>query len=95
MPVSENLRILDIDEIIDAQLIAARLVAQPMSSDTSLDMQLAHTPAGEMVVGAINFQHSVINGFSAAGIDIRDPFEMLLALKRDADPSGERRRNCG
>jgi methylmalonyl-CoA mutase cobalamin-binding subunit len=82
VPVSENLRIPDIDEIIDAQLFAARLAAQPMSSDSSLDMQLAHTQAGAMVVGAINFQHSVMNGFSAAGIDIRNPFEMLLALKR-------------
>ncbi len=82
VPVSENIRIPDIDEIIAAQLFAARLIEQPLSPASSLDMELAHRLAGSMIFGAINFQTNVLNGFDAAGIDIRDPFEMLLALKR-------------
>ena len=82
VPVSENIRIPDIDEIIAAQLFAARLVEQPLAQTSSLDMELAHRLAGEMVFGAIKFQKNVLDGFARAGIDIDDPFEMLLALKR-------------
>ncbi len=82
VPVSENIRIPDIDEIIAAQVFAARLVEQPLAQNSSLDMELAHRLAGEMVFGAIKFQNNVLDGFTRAGIDIHDPFEMLLALKR-------------
>ncbi len=82
VPVSENIRIPDIDEIIAAQVFAARLVEQPLAPNSSLDMELAHRLAGEMVFGAIKFQHNVLDGFTRAGIDIDNPFEMLLALKR-------------
>jgi len=82
VPVSENIRIPDIDEIIAAQMFAARLVEQPLVHNSSLDMELAHRLAGEMIFGAIKFQHNVLDGFTHAGIDIDDPFEMLLALKR-------------
>lgn len=82
VPVSENIRIPDIDEIIAAQLFAARLIEQPLAPNSSLDMELAHRLAGEMVFGAIKFQKNVLDGLMRAGIDVDDPFEMLLALKR-------------
>jgi len=82
VPVSENIRIPDIDEIIAAQLFAARLVEQPLAQDSSLDMELAHRLAGEMIFGGLKFQNNVLDGFTRAGIDVDNPFEMLLALRR-------------
>ena len=82
VPVSENYRIPDIDEIITAQLFAARLEEQSLDVKNIVDMEMAERLANEMIFGGMNFQHNVLNGLNAAGIDIRNPFEMLLALKR-------------
>lgn len=82
VPVSENLRIPDIDEIIAAQLFAAELVQQPLDLESSLDIELAQQLAGEMIFGALTFKNNVLNGFALASINILDPFEMLLGLKR-------------
>ena len=38
--------------------------------------------ADRIVEGGRQFRDNVLNGFTDAGIDIRNPFEMLLAIRR-------------
>ncbi len=84
VPVSENVRIPDIKEIIAAQLFAGELLSREPCAETcvGLDMDLADQLADNLLFGAIGFQHNVLNGLVAAGINIRSPFEMMLALRR-------------
>ena len=82
VPVRENSRIPDIDEIIDAQLFAGRLVERSRGYADLFDYEKAEATADEIVAGGRRFFHSVISGLEAAGIDISDAVEMLLALKR-------------
>ncbi len=81
-PVTEAQRIPDIDEIIDVHLLANRLVEleEPLHglySDEEID-----PVADKIVAGGRRFKDNVLAGFEAAGIDIRNPFEMLLAIRR-------------
>jgi methylmalonyl-CoA mutase cobalamin-binding subunit len=81
-PVTEAQRIPDIDEIIDAHLLANRLVEleEPLRGlyrDEDID-----PIADRIVAGGRRFKENVLAGFQEAGIDIENPFEMLLAIRR-------------
>jgi methylmalonyl-CoA mutase cobalamin-binding subunit len=81
-PVTEAQRIPDIDEIIDVHLFANRLVAleEPLHGlyrDDKID-----AVADRIVAGGRRFKDNVLNGFREAGIDVENPFEMLLAIRR-------------
>jgi methylmalonyl-CoA mutase cobalamin-binding subunit len=81
-PVTEAQRIPDIDEIIDVHLLANHLVEleEPLHAlyrDDEID-----PIADEIVAGGQRFKENVLAGFLEAGIDIRNPFEMLLAIRR-------------
>jgi methylmalonyl-CoA mutase cobalamin-binding subunit len=81
-PVTEAERIPDIQEIIDAHLFANRLVGleEPLRAlyrDDEIDRI-----ADRIVEGGKRFRANVLAGFEAAGIDIRNPFEMLLGIRR-------------
>lgn len=81
-PVTEAERIPDIDEIIDAHRLANHLVEleEPLSGlyrDEEID-----PIADRIVAGGRRFKENVLAGFQEAGIDIENPFEMLLAIRR-------------
>jgi methylmalonyl-CoA mutase cobalamin-binding subunit len=83
VPVTENTRIPDIDEVIDAQLFAARLVEDSQSFGTLIDTERAQAIADEVVAGGRRFRDSVMRGLAEEeGVDTRDAFQMLLALRR-------------
>ena len=42
----------------------------------------SETTVGRIVDGGRRFKDNVLAGFLAAGVDIRNPFEMLLAIRR-------------
>ncbi|HXP76197.1 MAG TPA: hypothetical protein VN823_18800 [Stellaceae bacterium] len=81
-PVTEAERIPDIDEIIDAHRLANHLVEleEPLGGlyrDEEID-----PIADRIVAGGRRFKENVLAGFQEAGIDIENPFEMLLAIRR-------------
>lgn len=81
-PVTEAIRIPDIEEIIDVHMFANKLVEldEPLHAlyrDDEID------PVADMIVeGGHQFKANVLQGFAEAGLDIRNPFEMLLAIRR-------------
>jgi methylmalonyl-CoA mutase cobalamin-binding subunit len=81
-PVTEAERIPDIDEIIDVHMFANHLVEldeplHPLYRDEETD-----EIADRIVEGGKRFRDDVLAGFSSAGIDVGNPFEMLLAIRR-------------
>lgn len=82
VPVTENERIPDVDEIIDAQLFANRLIEQSADAASLIDLEKPETLAGEIVAGGTAFYGNVREGLAEANIDTDDPVEMLLTLRR-------------
>lgn len=82
VPVTENLRIPDIDEIIDAQTFAHRLINHAPYYEPLIDWSSVEALADRLVVGGREFASSVINGLAEAGIDISDAAAVLLAIRR-------------
>ena len=81
-PVTEAERIPDIDEIIDVHMFANRLVELDKPLHALYRDEAIDELAERIVEGGQQFRDNVLNGFADAGIDIRNPFEMLLAIRR-------------
>ncbi len=82
VPVSENERIPDADEIIDAQCFAARMIDHAAQGANLIDTAPAEHLADQIVPAAELFKTNLLKGFENAGIDTANPFEMLLAIRR-------------
>jgi methylmalonyl-CoA mutase cobalamin-binding subunit len=82
VPVTEALRIPEIDEIVDAHLFANRLIERAAGYLPLVDLAAVDRTAQFLVAGGLRFRDRVLVGLAEAGIDTRDPFELLLALRR-------------
>ena len=82
VPVTENERIPDIEEIIDAQLFAGRMIQLHSSIAPIIDLERADQVAEKLVEGGVKFKNAVMAGLVEGGIDTHDAFEMMLALRR-------------
>ncbi|HKG74722.1 MAG TPA: cobalamin-dependent protein [Aestuariivirgaceae bacterium] len=81
-PVTEADRIPDIDEIVDVHMFANRLVELDLPLHGLYRDDEVDAVADQIVLGGRQFKSNVLNGFTQAGIDIGNPFEMLLAIRR-------------
>lgn len=82
IPVTEAIRIPEIDEIVNAQMFANRLAARAENFPALLDMTRADAIADQLVASGKQFQENVLQGLSEAEIDVANPVELMLALRR-------------
>ena len=82
VPVSENRRIPEIDEIVDAQLFAHRLIEQAEGHRPLADLSAAETLAERLLEGGERFRNRTLAGLAEAGFATDDPMELMLALRR-------------
>lgn len=82
VPVTETKRIPDIDEIIDAQLFANRLIERSQGWMPMFDFAEADRIGAEIVAGGRQFHQRVRAGLAGIGVDLKNPLEFLLALRR-------------
>ncbi|QIB36185.1 hypothetical protein G3A50_09710 [Ancylobacter pratisalsi] len=82
VPVTENERIPDIDEIIDAQTFAARLVEHAGATGALIDTAPVDALADRLVAGGQTFARRLLAGMGDIGIDVGDPAALMLALRR-------------
>jgi methylmalonyl-CoA mutase cobalamin-binding subunit len=82
VPVTENERIPDVDEIIDAQVFAARLIEQATASEALVDRGVVDEVAAKLVEGGRRFAQDVLAGLGDLGVDLSDAAELMLALRR-------------
>jgi methylmalonyl-CoA mutase cobalamin-binding domain/chain len=82
IPVTEAVRIPSVDEIIDAQIFASRLVERLGTATAQAPSEDVVHLASRIRAGGENFYQLIMKGLEEAGYDIQNPFEMLLALRR-------------
>ena len=82
VPVTENRRIPDIDEVVEAQLFADRLIAHGPGHLALIDPERAEALAERLLAGAATFKERVLAGLAEGGFAVGDAAELLLALRR-------------
>jgi methylmalonyl-CoA mutase cobalamin-binding subunit len=82
VPVTENQRIPDIDEIIDAQTFAHRLVSHAPYYTPVIDWAKIESAGGILVESGRRFAASVLTGLADRGVDTGDPAALMLAIRR-------------
>ncbi|MEZ5773276.1 MAG: hypothetical protein R3D33_00775 [Hyphomicrobiaceae bacterium] len=95
VPVTENSRIPDISEIIDAQLFAGRLIERSAEWPALVDPARASALADEIVGGGEIFRDRVLEGLASEGVDTGDAGQMLHALRRLGGKRLEERYGAG
>ncbi|HET8813710.1 MAG TPA: cobalamin-dependent protein [Solirubrobacterales bacterium] len=82
VPVTETERIPSWDEVATVQTISRRLEDYAPMVEPVVDWGKIEALRDDLVRGGRAFFEAVIGGLSSAGIDVRDPAQMLLVLKR-------------
>ncbi|WP_417719949.1 cobalamin-dependent protein [Salipiger sp.] len=82
IPVTENRRIPDVDEILDAQLFAARLAGHAAGHAALVDVERIDGVADRLVDGGRRFAERALAGLAERGIDTTDPAALMLAIRR-------------
>ena len=82
IPVTEAERIPDIDEIIEVHLFANRVIELDEPLEGMHDLSEFDEIAERVVEGGYRFKDDVLKGLGEAGIDVTDPFELMLAIRR-------------
>ncbi|RTM07510.1 MAG: hypothetical protein EKK31_11175, partial [Hyphomicrobiales bacterium] len=82
VPVTENQRIPDIDEIIDAQTFAHRLTLHAPFYDPVFDWVKVEAMADVLVEGGRRFADAALAGLAERGVAMDDPAALMLAIRR-------------
>jgi methylmalonyl-CoA mutase cobalamin-binding subunit len=82
VPVTENQRIPDVDEIIDAQNFAHRLAFHAPFYEPVMDWPKIEAMADVLVEGGKRFAGSVLAGLRDRGVDTQDCAATMLAIRR-------------
>ncbi|MFX1538454.1 MAG: hypothetical protein ACFFDI_30040, partial [Promethearchaeota archaeon] len=82
VPVTEALHIPEIDEIINSHLFANRLIYRAEGFDKLFDFEIVDRYVDKLIEGGTLFKNRVLDGLEEGGIDITNPFELLLSLRR-------------
>ncbi|MQT15399.1 cobalamin-dependent protein [Segnochrobactrum spirostomi] len=82
VPVTENQRIPDIDEIIDAQTFCHRLGEHAPFQEPLMDWRKVEAMADVLVAGGRHFAAAVLDGLADRSVAIDDPAALLLAIRR-------------
>lgn len=82
VPVTEALRIPDTDEIIDAHLFTNRLIERADRYVPMIDFDKADEISDVLIKEGTRFKDAVLKGLEVVGIDITNPLELLLSIRR-------------
>jgi methylmalonyl-CoA mutase cobalamin-binding subunit len=82
VPVTEAIRVPTPDEIIDVQTIAHHTKAKLDSIYDVTNWQCLEIRSQELVKNGNKFFDNLLNGLSDLGADIKDPLQLLLAVRR-------------
>ena len=82
VPVTETERIPTWQEVATVQTVSRRMEDYLPMVEPVIDWGRIEAMRDELVRGGRTFFEAVINGLGGAGIDVRDPAQLLLVLKR-------------
>jgi methylmalonyl-CoA mutase cobalamin-binding subunit len=95
VPVTEAIRVPTPEEIIDVQTIAHHTKAQLDSIYEVTNWQSLEIKSKELVENGNLFFDNLINGLNDLGADVKDPLQLLLAVRRLGPSEIERRFGVG
>ena len=81
-PVYEAVRIPRWQEICDAQTIAHRVAEDARRVYDYVDWEPIDKTADDLVAGGRRFFENILDGLQSTGVDIRDPLQLFLAVRR-------------
>ncbi|MFX0151439.1 MAG: cobalamin-dependent protein, partial [Candidatus Hodarchaeota archaeon] len=82
VPVTEAMHIPEINEIVDVHLFAHQLVERAEGFEEMLNVEAVRKISNKLIQGGQLFKKQVLIGLKEAGININNPVELLLALRR-------------
>ena len=82
IPVTEYARIPEPHEIVEAHVVANRLIERAATVAPLIDFGAVDGIADDLVAGGERFRANLLKGFAEVGIDTANPVELLLAVKR-------------
>lgn len=82
IPVTEYERIPDVSEIIDAQMFAGRIIEKASRLHPMVSLEAVDAAVDRLIAGGESFRDNMLRGFTDVGIDVGDPVELLLAIRR-------------
>ncbi len=87
VPVTETTRIPSWDEIADVHAVNRRLETYIPSLDRMIDWRARELERDRLVEGGRRVFANVLEAMGATGVDVRDPLQVMLVLKRlGSDP---------
>lgn len=95
LPLTEYSRIPSPDEIVQVQILADQLMNEAREAAEVIDMSPAESTRDALLQGGEIFRDNVLKGLAATDIDVEDPLEMLMALRRISGTSMEERFGAG
>jgi len=95
IPVTEALRIPTWEEIVQVQTVARRIATDCERLADSINWPYLEALADRMVVGGRRFFDNLMNGLGDMGIDLEDPLQLLVAVRRLGAPTIENRYGVG
>ena len=95
VPVTEAIRVPTPEEIVDVQTIAHNTKAKLDSIYEVTNWQSLEIKSKELVENGNLFFDNLINGLNDLGADVRDPLQLLLAVRRLGPSEIERRFGVG
>jgi len=82
VPVSEAARIPSPQEIVDAQIMSNRLEGYARSYEQYINWDKIEADKNKLLIGAQVFYDRTLEGLDAMGIDVENPAELMLSLKK-------------
>ena len=82
IPVTEALRIPTWEEIVQVQTVAHRISTDATRLMDSINWSHIEGLRDRLIEGGRRFYDNVMNGLDDLGVDMRDPMELLLVLRR-------------
>jgi len=82
VPVTENTRIPDVQEVIEAQVFAGRLVEQSAGFPPMIATEAVAALTARLRAGAVRVRAALWAGLADQGVDCADVFAVLLTLRR-------------
>lgn len=82
VPVTEALRTPTADEIIEAQTIARQIADDADRVFASVDWGVLERGCDRLLKGGAQFFERLMNGLDDVGVDVTDPLQLLVAVRR-------------
>lgn len=82
VPVTENVRIPEFDEIQDAQIFATTLTGHACHHERLVNWEVVEATATTLVKEGRRFANNLISGLADIGVDTGDAAQLLIAIRR-------------